>query len=378
MFKKENNEGIDNKKVNELVVASKKFVHLAYVLLVILACYALTILLKEWKFLTFFETILSILSPLFIGLLIAWLFDPAVRFFKRKGCKRGLGTALVYFIFLGIISIILGMIVPMLSEQINDFAKTIPQIFDSIKGWINQVFDNLEMIEGFDAISVKNEIFTNIENFGTNLTKSLPTMLVNILTSLFSGLGNILIGLIIGFYLLISFDNIDDLFEFLPKKIQKDTKNLIDEVNTSFRRFVQGAIVDSTLIFIVSSIALAFVGLKAPLLFGIFCGLTNVIPYAGPYIGGAPAVIVGFSQSPTTGILTLVVIAVIQFIEGNFFQPLIMAKTTKLHPVTIMLGLLLFGHYLGIVGMIISTPIIAACKAVFLYFDEKYDLLNFN
>ena len=55
-----------------------------------------------------------------------------------------------------------------------------------------------------------------------------------------------------------------------------------------------------------------------------------------------------------------------------------MSKTTKLHPVTIMLGLLIFGHYLGIVGMLISTPIIAACKAVFLYFDEKYDLLNFN
>jgi len=378
MFKKENNETIDNRKVNELVSAGRKFVHLAYILLVILACYAFTILLKEWRIMNFIKTILSILSPLFIGLLFAWLFDPAVRYFKRKGIKRGMGTAIVYFIFLGIFSIVLGMIVPMLSEQINDFAKTIPQIFDSIKGWIDGIFDNLQTIEGFDAISVKNEIFMNIENIGTNLTKSLPSILVNTLTALFSGIGNILIGLIIGFYLLISFDNIDDLFEFLPKRMQKDSKNLIHEINTSFRKFVQGALLDSSLIFVVSSVALSLVGLKAPLLFGIFCGLTNVIPYAGPYIGGAPAVIVGFSQSPTTGILVLLVIAVIQFIEGNFFQPLIMSKTTKLHPVTIMLGLLIFGHYLGIVGMLISTPIIAACKAVFLYFDEKYDLLNFN
>lgn len=378
MFKKENNETIDNRKVNELVSAGRKFVHLAYILLVILACYAFTILLKEWRIMNFIKTILSILSPLFIGLLFAWLFDPAVRYFKRKGIKRGMGTAITYFIFLGVISIILGMIVPMLSEQINDFAKTIPQIFDSIKGWIDGIFDNLQTIEGFDAISVKNEIFMNIENIGTNLTKSLPSILVNTLTALFSGIGNILIGLIIGFYLLISFDNIDDLFEFLPKRMQKDSKNLIHEINSSFRKFVQGALLDSSLIFVVSSVALSLVGLKAPLLFGIFCGLTNVIPYAGPYIGGAPAVIVGFSQSPTTGILVLLVIAVIQFIEGNFFQPLIMSKTTKLHPVTIMLGLLIFGHYLGIVGMLISTPIIAACKAVFLYFDEKYDLLNFN
>ena len=88
--------------------------------------------------------------------------------------------------------------------------------------------------------------------------------------------------------------------------------------------------------------------------------------------------IVGFAQSPTTGILVLVVIAVIQFLEGNFIQALIMSKTTKLHPVTIMLGLLIFGHFWGILGMLISTPIISVVKSIVLFLDEKYDILDFN
>ena len=131
-------------------------------------------------------------------------------------------------------------------------------------------------------------------------------------------------------------------------------------------------------VFIITSIVFAIIGLKSPLLLGLFCGITNVIPYAGPYIGGAPAVIVGLSQGIPTGIFTFLVVALIQFLEGNFLQPLIMSKTTKLHPVTIMLGLLIFGYFWGIMGMVLSTPIIAAAKAIIVYLDEKYDFLSYN
>ena len=152
--------------------------------------------------------------------------------------------------------------------------------------------------------------------------------------------------------------------------------NLLKSINRTCRDFVTGALLDCTLVFVISSIAFLIVGLKAPLLFGLFCGITNVIPYAGPYIGGAPAVIVGFSISPTVGIFTLIVIIVIQALEGNLLQPLIISKTTKLHPVTIMLGLLLFGHYFGILGMVVSTPLIGAIKAVFIFFNDKYQLFD--
>ena len=185
--------------------------------------------------------------------------------------------------------------------------------------------------------------------------------------------------MIIGFYLLVGFDNANELMiTWLPKRMQNDARDLLNEVNTSFRRFIKGAFYDCSLVFVVTSIGFMLVGLKGALLFGLFCGITNVIPYAGPYIGGIPAVIVGFSQGPLTGLLTLLVIFVVQFLEGNLLQPVIMSKTTKLHPVTIMVGLLIFGHFFGIVGMVLSTPIIAAIKIIIIYFIEKYELLNYQ
>ena len=378
MKKKELEEVIDKKKINELVSLSKKFVNVAYILLIVLGIYAITILLKEWNLLNFFRILISIISPLFIGLVVAWLFDPIVTYFTKKNLSRKLSTFIVYLLFLIIIGIILGMIFPLLSDQLTDFAKTIPQIIDSIKNWISDIFSNFKNIEGFDAESVKNNLFANIEGYAGDLTSSLPTIIVNLVSVLFSGLGVVVVGLIIGFYILISFDNFGDALEFLPENIKEDTQNVIEVVNKCLRRCVEGALIDSTLVFIISALCLWMVGLKAPLLFGLFCGITNVIPYAGPYIGGAPAVIVGFSQGMTTGLLTLLVIAIIQFIEGNFFQPVIMSKTTKLHPVTIMLGLLVFGYFWGIIGMVISTPIIAALKALFIYFENKYNFLNFD
>lgn len=377
--KKDKEKNVDYGKLNDVISTSEKILKIVYVLLVILAIYIVTILFKELKLKPVLIILCKTISPLFIGLFIAWLFDPFVKWLKKKGIRRGYGTIITYVLLLGGLAVIIGSIIPVLSDQINDFARTLPSVFDTVKEWIDTAFDKLNNIQGLDALSVKADLFKKLENFGNGLTNSLPEMLVNFVSGFFSGAGSLLIGLIIGFYLLMSFDNASDvMITLLPKKMQPDTRNLVNDVNNSLRRFVQGAIWDCLLIFIVSSLGLWLVGLKAPLLFGLFCGITNVIPFAGPYIGGAPAVIVGFSQSPMTGIFSLIVIAVIQFLEGNFIQPVIMSKTTKLHPVTIIIGLLVFQHFFGIIGMAISTPIIAAFKSIFMFFDEKYGILNYN
>ncbi len=379
MFRKGNDKELNMKNVNETISLAKKILHISYFLIIIVGTWAAIKVVKELKIWDFIIELLTIVAPLFIGIFMAWLFDPAVKWLQKKGIKRTFGSMIMYLLFLGFLFLLLATIIPLLSDQINDFVQTLPKVFDSVKSWIDEVFQKLSAIKDFDADAFKLDVFKNIEEFGANLASSLPTMTVDIAKSIFSGLGIFLIGLIIGFYLLIGFDNVNDtIITIFPRKMQKDARELITEVNTSLRRFVQGALLDSTFVFIVTSIGLWLVGLKAPLLFGLFCGLTNIIPYVGPYIGGAPAVIVGFAQSPTTGILVLVVIAVIQFLEGNFIQALIMSKTTKLHPVTIMLGLLIFGHFWGILGMLISTPIISVVKSIVLFLDEKYDILDFN
>ncbi len=379
MFRRGNDKELNMKNVNEVVLLSKKILHISYFLIIIAGAFVAIKVVKELKIWDFMIELLSIVAPLFIGIFIAWLFDPAVKWFQKKGIKRMIGSLIMYLLFISCLLIIICSIIPVLSNQINDFTKTLPGIFDTVKIWIDDLFNKLSSIKELDVDSFKVDLFARVEEIGTSLAQDLPTILVDIGKSIFGFLGVFLIGMVIGFFLLVGFENVDEtIITIFPHKMQANAKELISEIDNSLRRFVRGALLDSTFVFIITSIGLWIVGLKAPLLFGLFCGLTNVIPYAGPYIGGAPAVLVGFAQSPTIGILTLVIIAVIQVLEGNFIQPVIMSKTTKLHPVTIMLGLLIFGHFWGILGMLVSTPIISVFKSIILFFDEKYDILDFN
>lgn len=381
MFGKKNSEDkkIDYKKLNDVIGLTKKILKITYILVAIIGIYAITLIFKEWNIMKFLKTFLTIVSPFFIGVAIAWLFDPFVRLLKNKGIKRTLGAILTYVLFIGGFLIILSLIIPLLGNQINDFANSIPTIFETIKGWIDGIFDNFANIKNFDVEAVKAELFMKIEDFGLNLTESLPELLVNFIRSLFSGFGIFLVGIVIGFYLIISFDNVNEsIITFLPSRTRDTARDLMNEINIVLRRFVQGTLLSATVVFIATTIGLTLSGMKAPLLFGLFCGITNIIPFIGPYLGGIPAVVVAFSQNLTTGIIVLIVIVIIQFLEGNFFQPLILSKTMKLHPVTIILSLLVFGYFWGIVGMVLATPIVGAIKSILMFFDERYDILNFD
>lgn len=377
--KKENNKEVDKKKLNDLITLSKNTLKILYILLIVIGVYAIIKLTKEIRILEFLLTIIRVIAPLFIGFIIAWLFDPLVRWLQKKGIRRSIGTIITYVVLIGLLTLIIGGLIPLLSEQLNEFIKVIPNIIDQAKLVLDETMGRLRVIDGLDVEALKKEILDKLIQVGTNITSDIPSLLIKIVKNFFSGMGSIIVGLVIGFYLLLSFENVNESFITLfPKKLKKNTREIIYEVNTSLRKFVIGAALDALLIFIVSSFGFGIIGLKAPFLFALFCALTNMIPYAGPYIGGIPAVIVGFSQSATIGVLTLLAIVIIQFLEGNFIQPMVMSKTTKLHPVTIMIGLLIFGHFWGIIGMFVSTPIIASLKAIFTYFDDKYNIIKTN
>ena len=378
MFRKRNDKELDIGKINSLVLLGNKVFQILLVMLIVAGVYIGIKVLKELQIFPFILTILKLLLPLFIGLFIAWLLDPIVSKLKEKGIRRGFGPAICYIVFLGIVFLIVNALIPLLSEQINEFvSNTIPGVYDACRNWINNIFDKFNGIENFDANSMKLELFTKLESIATNLTSSLPAILVTFVTNLFSGVGTFAIGMIIGFYILLDFDkHVKLIYSLVPNHLQKDAYTLVKVVDEPLKRFVIGAIIDCSVVFIISFIGFAIIGLKAPLLFGLFCGITNVIPYAGPYIGGAPAVLVAFSQGTPTGIAVLIFIAVVQALEGNLFQPLIMSKTTKLSPITIILGLLVFGHFFGIIGMVLATPIIGAVKGIISFFDSKYNFLR--
>lgn len=375
MLKKVKKEDLDIPKLNDTINLLDKILKVAYVLIVIVAVFLIIKVIQALNIKSVFLVVLKTLLPLFIGLFLAWLFSPVVKKLNKKGINRALGTTIVYVLFIGGLGVVIFSMFPILSEQINDFMALLPSIFDKVEKWITGFFDNLDNIKGLNIQGIRDNVFDKLEIYGESIATALPNIMVNIVKALASGIGSFVIGLIIGFYLLMGFDNAGDLLITLfPKKMQADTRELADEMNNALRKSINGAIIDALFIFVITSIVFALIGLKAPILFGLFCGITNIIPYAGPYIGGVPAVIVGFSQGPITGILTLITIVVIQFLEGNLLQPVIMSKTTKLHPVTIMVGLLIFGHFFGIFGMVISTPILAVSKSIILFFKDKFNI----
>lgn len=380
MFNKKNNEKeVDIKKLNDVISMTKKILSIAYTFIIIAGIYAATLIFKEWKVGTFFLNLLKIVSPLFIGIVVAWLLEPLVKFLKNHKVNRTLATSLVYIALILLIVLIISSLIPLLSEQINEIVKSIPSISSQIQNWINDVFSKIGNIDGIDIGSLKSELFVKLEEIGSNLTSSLPHITVTFVSSVFSGLGSLIIGFIIGFYLLMSFDNINDaISSLIPEKNRDDFRGLANEVNTSLRKYVQGTLICASFVFLLSTIGFAIAGLKAPVLFGLFCGVTNIIPYIGPYLGGAPAVLVGFSQGPIVGIISLISIVIAQFLESNILNPIVMSKTMKLHPVTIIIGLLVFGHFWGMIGMLLATPTIAVLKSIILFLDDKYDILSFN
>ena len=377
MFKK-NSDKLDMQKINESVGLLSKILKIAYIFVIVIGIYAITLISKEWGIIKFFGTILKVLSPFFIGFVIAWLFNPIVTWLHKQKIHRVLGTIIVYIIFLGFIYLMLSAIFPLLAEQVNDIVAALPSVINSIKDFINNFFRNLSS-PSLDLTSIKTELLAFISEFGRNLTSMLPTKVMAFITSVFSGLGTFGIGLIIGFYMLFNFDNVSTtMINFLPKKIRNSTKELLYRTNDALLGYVQGTLFVSFVIFITSYIGFLLIGVKAPLLFAAFCGITNIIPYVGPFIGCAPVALIALSQSVPMGVLVIIYMVGIQWLESLVLQPIIMSKAMKLHPVTILIGLLIFEHFFGILGMIIATPVIAIFKTIFTFFDEKYSLTKYT
>lgn len=376
MFKKDNK--LDMLKVNESVGLLSKILKITYIFVIVIGIYALTLISKEWGILKFIGTILNILTPFFIGFVIAWLFNPIVSWLHKQKIPRVLGTIIVYIVFLGFIYLMLASIFPLLAEQVNDIVAAIPNVIERVQEFISDVFRNFSN-PAIDLNSIKTEVLSYISNLGRNLTSTLPSKVMSIITSVFSGLGTFGIGLIIGFYMLFNFDNVSStMINFLPKNVRESSRNLLTQINETLFGYVQGTLLVSFVIFITSYIGFLLLGVEAPLLFATFCGITNIIPYVGPFIGGAPVALITLSQSVPTGILVIIYITGIQWLESMVLQPIIMSKAMKLHPVTILISLLIFEHFFGIVGMIVATPIVATLKTLFIFFDEKYNLMRYT
>ncbi len=370
-------EKLDINEVNEVVSLSKKILHLFYVVMMIAIILIITIIAREWGIISFVLSVLKVLSPLFIGFIIAWILNPLVKKMEQKGIPRIISSLLLYTILIVFLIVFIRILIPTIYTQLNELLNNLPEIFQSVEDYITTLLDNISTGKGIDLSNVKQNLMETMNSFFVDFTTNLPASVINFVGNFFSSLLTIGFGLIIGLYMLFDFDSINThLLHLFPKKNRFELSLLITNISTEVRKCVNGTLLVATMVFACDSIGFAAIGLQAPLLFGFFCGLTDLIPYVGPYIGGAAAVIIGFSQSNLIGIMAIIVAVIVQLVENFILQPVVMSKTMKLHPVTIILGLLIFEHFFGILGMILATPCIALAKVVFKFFVEKYNLFE--
>lgn len=373
---KENNT-LDYSSLNSILRTGKNIMNIGYFMAIVALVLLATFIIKEWGLLKILKEFLIVMSPIFIGFIIAWLFEPVVSYLQKNKVPRVAGCIIVYVILIGLLSLFGYLFIPSLISQVKDFVSIAPSIFDELTDFVMNIIKVFDANRLVDTVTLKASIMELVSDFGMSIVSSLPKYLLSIGKTLFSGGLNFILGLMIGFYLLFDFNKVGNLFRnVLPVTWRDNYDELIKRVNTSLRSYVQGVLIIMLLVFLTQSIGLTIAGLEAPIVFALFCAVTDIIPYFGPYIGGIPAVIVGFTISPITGICVLISILIVQALENNFYQPLIMGHTMKLHPVTIMVGLLLFQHFFGILGMVLATPVIATIKIFVTFLDEKFNFMD--
>ena len=379
MFKRRNDSEIDIASLNQILRTGKRLINIGFFMAIVCLVLLGTYLIKEWKILTTIGEIIHVVSPIFIGLLIAWLFEPLVTKLENKRIPRLVGCILVYVLLIGMLFGVSYLFLPSLLGQVKDFIGAAPSIFEDLTNFALKLVETVDPNGLVNINDLKHEITDVISKFGMSIVSDIPKYIVSISKGVISGGLNFVLGLMIGFYLLFDIHKVNKFVtRIIPKEWVEPYKDLSKRINTSLRSYVQGVLTIMLIVFITQTIGLTLAGLEAPIVFALFCALTDIIPYFGPYIGGIPAVIVGFTISPITGICVLIAIIIVQLLENNFYQPLIMGHTMKLHPVTIMVGLLIFQHFFGILGMVIATPVIACLKVLTEFINEKLDILHFE
>ena len=369
-------EKMNFKNLNELIQTAKVLLKLGLVVaiggLIVLSFY----IIEKTQILNIILTILGIIFPLFIGMLTAWLFEPLIKKLEKKKVSRVLGTTIVYLSFILVLVLLLWLVVPEFVEQLKELIGQVPGFLTKAQEFIASFFNKFQN-STIDVESIKAQLIAKVEEFANNLSSDSLTSVINSITKFVSEGFNVLLGILIGFYLSLDFKKFSNsLSNLIPMKYRDDTSKLLENVDEMARGYVSGTLFTSLLVAFLTFLGLVIAGVSSPLLFAIFCGITNIIPYFGPYIGGIPVVVVAFSISPMCGIITLVTIVLVQFVEGNIIHPLVVGKAVDIHPVVVVLSLLVFEHFFGIIGMILATPIVGAIKILIVFLNEKYHFMN--
>jgi predicted PurR-regulated permease PerM len=327
----------------------------------------------------------SALTPFIIGFVLAYLFLPLVNRLDGR-VPRWAAILLVYLAVLGVVATFFAFLVPPLVEQFSELIRALPDL-PTVQGWVNlviaeyeQLLDNLpeglsaqvrETVAGAiaqAAETLRSNFISYLQSVGTFLVDSMLSV-ANTVSFL---LGFFLIPFWLFYVLMDQHAGVASLNQILPPWLRTDFWTVTTIVDQDFSGYLRGQLILGVAVGTASAVGLSILslfGLEVPyiLLLAVIAGVTELIPIIGPIIGSIPAIILGFTDSPTTGLAVLGLYIAIQQLENNFLVPRIVGESVGLHPSVLMVLLVVCAQVFGILGAILSAPLGAVSRDVFNY-----------
>jgi len=323
-----------------------------------------------------------ILSPFIIGIFVAYILNPGVRRFEDSvygrirflkdniRIKRMLSISSMFLIVILFFVMIFVVVTPRVITSISDIIRNFPEYMDNTIAFVENIEGNLRA-QNLEAFFQEFLIIEEIENWLENgfqyVRESLDEIIDMVffqITNITSGILNFLIGMIMAFYLLYDKNIIKkNINKILYTLFSKETVFKINDFGRDaddlFGRYIVGRSVDSFIIGVIAFIGLSILGIPYRLLFSIIIGVTNMIPYFGPYLGGIPVIIVTMFSSLNEALWVALFILALQQFDGLVLGPKILGDSVGIRPIWIILSIYVGGRIFGILGMFLGVPVFA-------------------
>lgn len=327
-----------------------------------------------------------ILRPFIMGLVIAYLLDFILRFYEnvlfetkffkklKLKKKRGLGLIFTYFSAILLVGLFIQFVLPQVIDSIVGLVNDVPMYIEKSNTLINETFNKIDLSPKYKEIAYNN-VNGLIDYVLKIATESLP-IIGNIIKNIASSIWNIVLGVIISIYILMEKEKFIGLSKkiikaIFPVKFADKTLEIAHRSNMIFGKFLIGKILDSFIIGVLTFIVLTITKMPYTLLVSVIVGITNIIPFFGPFIGAIPSVIIILFVSPIKAVWFLVIILIIQQIDGNIIGPKILGDSLGLSAFWILFAIMVAGNFMGVVGMIVGVPLFAVFYSLLKEFIEN-------
>ena len=326
-------------------------------------------------FINIIKKFISLSMSFIYGVVIAYVLTPIVKLFEKKAkLNRGLSIALTYAILIGSITLLALYAIPNLIDNIKEIGSNIPNYITSIEDMINKVIGQEEINNFINTTGANININTYVDKVGQIIIGALEGSVMK-MVSLSSIIIQFIIGLLVAIYILMDKERL--LFEckrlmYLILKKQKSDRiiEFIQTYNSMIVTYIGIKAIDSTIIGILAFVLLTIVNSEYALLLAILVGITNMIPYFGPFIGEILRFLINVFVSPMKGVVVFLALFALQMFDGWYLDPKLIGNKVGVRPFWIIYAVVIGGGFFGPIGMLLASPTAATIK---IYYKKILD-----